>query len=390
MSNFNLDILKERNSIILFFSQSVTSISDKMLSLGLIWFITKNFGAHYVAWFLSFAFLPHLLLSFYAGRVITNIGLINILKFTTLFRGAVLFVMFFILKSWNGIEPMFIMVFLVGCGTSLFTPAVLSSPPVLVREELIALSNIIGAALSVIILNYLDIFGLILINSATFIFSFVALSFLKKEKDENITNEDPDTVHIHLTLKKYPMILRMLISFLLLNLVLTPIFVIIPWFVENVYRGDGKTLAIIEGSMGVGAFLMGVLISSFKIAVSDRNRVKMISLISLGFGILFITFSQTKSYWQGSLIMFLFGLILTYLNVQVLTYFQTESKEFDLPNIMTAVNLIGNATMPLSMAISALVLPRVDVINFSITSGVIVLILSSILPYIMEQKNGIK
>jgi hypothetical protein len=88
--------------------------------------------------------------------------------------------------------------------------------------------------------------------------------------------------------------------------------------------------------------------------------------------------------------MFLFGLILTYLNVQVLTYFQTESKEFDLPNIMTAVNLIGNATMPLSMAISALVLPRVDVINFSITSGVIVLILSSILPYIMEQKNGIK
>lgn len=401
MNNFNLDILKERNSLILFFSQSVTSISDKMLSLGLIWFITKNFGAHYVAWFLSCAFLPHLLFSFFAGKIINNIGLINILKYTTLFRGLVLLAMYFVLKFWVGVEPLYAMVFLVGCGTSLFTPAVLSSPPVLVKEDLIlplnglldstlALSNIIGAALSIIILNYLDIHGLILINSLAFILSFTALSFLKKSKDEQADNADPDTKHIHETLKKYPLIFKMLVSFLLLNLVLTPIFVIIPWFVENIYQGDGKSLAMIEGAMGTGAFLMGVLISSFKISVSDHNRIKMISLISLIFGFLFIVFSQTKTYWQGSVVMFLFGLVLTYLNVQVLTYFQTESNDSDLPNIMTAVNLIGNATMPLSMAISALVLPSVDVVKFSIISGAIVLVLSLILPYLMEQKNGSK
>ena len=94
----NLSFFRERNAWLIFVSQLVSSISEKMLSIGLIWYITKNLGANFVAWFLTCAFLPHLLLTFYSSRVIQSWGILKTIKITTVFRSLILLICFLLLN----------------------------------------------------------------------------------------------------------------------------------------------------------------------------------------------------------------------------------------------------------------------------------------------------
>jgi predicted MFS family arabinose efflux permease len=291
------------------------------------------------------------------------------------------------------------MVFLIGVGTSLFTPAILSSPPLLVPENKIialnglldstlSISSILGAVLSVFLLNFVDLQGLILINAICFLVAFFLQLGLKKITIENLDNnqEEPHVSPITV-LKKYPDIGKMLLSFLILNLILAPIFVLIPWYVDNVYKGDSSSLSIIEGAMGLGAFLMGIVISITKFEVKEKDRVKMIAIISFIFGICFTLFSQTNATYQAAIILFLFGSFLTFLNIQVLTYFQTEASEGDVPAIMTSVNLISNAAMPLSLSLSGIVFPLVDVKQLALFSGISIILIAFLMPTIIRGKS---
>lgn len=404
MSNYHFDVLKERNSLFIFLSQMITSVADKMLSLGLIWYITKSIGANHVSWFLACAFLPHLVFSFFSTRIIHYLGTIKTMVTTTIFRSMVLFVYFLllvtdVLKVEHLHYSLFTMVFLIGVGTSLFTPAILSSPPLLVPENKIialnglldstlSISSILGAVLSVFLLNFVDLQGLILINAICFLFAFFLQLGLKKISIENLDdNQKEPHVSPITVLKKYPDIAKMLLSFLILNLILAPIFVLIPWYVDNVYKGDSSSLSIIEGAMGLGAFLMGIVISITKFEVKEKDRVKMIAVISFIFGICFTLFSQTIATYQAAVILFLFGSFLTFLNIQVLTYFQTEASEGDVPAIMTSVNLISNAAMPLSLSLSGIVFPLVDVKQLALFSGIIIILISFVMPTIIRGKS---
>jgi MFS family permease len=402
MSNLNFDVIRERNSMIIFVSQLVTSVADKMLSIGLIWYITKNLGPNIVPWFLACAFLPHLIFSFFSTKIIHHVGTIKTVINTTIFRGLVLLIYFLILSFFNlssahFANSLFVMIFLIGVGSSLFTPAILSCPPLLVDEDkvialnglldsTISIATILGAVLSVFILNYVEIQGLLLINAICFISSFFLLLMLKKKNEENNSENLEQGNHVSpvTVLRKYPAIAKMLFSFLVLNLVLAPIFVLMPWYVQQVYAGDSSTLATIEGALGLGAFLMGILISVTKFEVKAQDRVKMIAIITFIFGVCFSLFALSSKPWQGALVLFFFGSFLTFLNIQVLTYFQTEALADDVPAIMTSVNLISNASMPISLTLSGVIFPLVNVPTFALVSGLITILLAFILPPLIK------
>lgn len=403
MSTLKFDILKERNALLIFVSQLLTSISDKMLSIGLIWYVTKTLGAIQVSWFLTFAFLPHLLFSFFTPKVIHKLGTIKTVMASEIFRGIVLLIYFFILafkivpeESFQ--HSLFLMAFLIGIGSCFFTPAILSTPPILVAEDKIvainglidstmSISSILGAVVSIFLLNIFDLKGLILINALCFFIAFIMQLFLRPIKTEDFHEEAITTSPIKI-LKKYPLIEKMLFCFLIFNLILTPIFVLIPWYVENIYKGDSSSLATIEGCMGIGAFLMGIIISLTHFEVKDNNRIKMISIIMFLFGVLFTAFAFSKITYQGALVLFIIGAISTFFNIQILTYFQTEADPQDVPLIMTAVNLISTASMPISMIMSGIILPKVNVFEFTLISGIIVILLSFVIPSLIKRRVG--
>ena len=135
----------------------------------------------------------------------------------------------------------------------------------------------------------------------------------------------------------------MLLIFLFINIVFTPILVMIPWYVENVFKGNGSDLAWIEAAMGAGAFLTGMYLSLSAFTVKADKRIGMIA-----------------------------------------TYFQTSLKEHEVPSIMVAVNVISAASMPLSFAISGILFPIVDIPRFALICGLLTMLTAFGLPIFLK------
>jgi len=244
-----------------------------------------------------------------------------------------------------------------------------------------SISSILGATCAIFLLNIVDLKMLILINALSLLFAGVlqlGIEVNAKEMAENASEEI--VLGSRGVLKKYPDIARMLGSFLFLNLVFTPILVMIPWYVQNIYGGNSSGLALIEGSMGLGAFLTGLYLSLASFQIEGAKRISMISIVSFLFGLFFLFFAFSKFIWQGGIVLFAIGILSTFLNIQVLTYFQTALKVEEIPAIMTVVNIISAASVPLSLGFSGLVFPHVFIPNFAKISGVLVIFIALIMP----------
>ena len=371
------------------------------MSIGLVWYLTTEYSINVVPWFLAISFLPHIFMSFYSSKIINQYGTLKTVIATEYFRGAVLLFLFSSLffipeKSTLFLSMIFGASFLVGVGSSVFNPAILSLPPSLVESSKVpalnalldtsfSISNILGAACSIILLNIFDIKILVLINAISFFIAAIMqrrVSLLKNS--ENSEEEVESGIGPMVVLKKYPAIARMLFSFLFINIVFTPILVMIPWYVENVFKGNGSDLAWIEAAMGAGAFLTGMYLSLSAFSVRPEKRIGMIAIICFLFGLFFQIFSFSKSTAEASFLLFLIGILSTFLNVQILTYFQTSLEEREVPSVMVAVNIISAASMPLSFAISGILFPIVDIPKFALICGLLTMLIAFFLPTFLK------
>lgn len=398
MIGINFEVLRDRNALLIFVSQLLSAICDKMMSIGLIWYLTKAFGIFVVPWYLAASFLPHLFMAFYSTSLINKMGALKTVILSEFFRGAVLLLLFLAiwllqLEGPSLLTSLFIAGFLVGLGSSLFNPAMLSLPPRLVAPDKVvglnalidssmSISTILGASFAIFLLNFIDLKMLILLNGLSFIFAGLLQMGLKARSvalnPENA--EVSSQLGVQFVLQKYPEIARMLGSFLFLNLAFTPLLVMIPWYVDNKYLGDSSSLAIIEGSMGLGAFITGIFMSLSSFQINSSKRISMISIVSFLFGVFFLVFAYSQATWHGGVVLFAIGILSTFLNIQVLTHFQTELKEEEVPAIMTAVNIISAAAVPVSLGFSGLIFPHVNIDNFAKVSGLLIVLIALIMP----------
>lgn len=398
MIGINFEVLRDRNALLIFVSQLLSAICDKMMSIGLIWYLTKQFGIFVVPWYLAASFLPHLFMAFYSTSLINKMGALKTVILSEFFRGAVLLLLFLAiwllqLEGPSLLTSLFIGGFLVGLGSSLFNPAMLSLPPRLVAPDKVvglnalidssmSISTILGASFAIFLLNFIDLKMLILLNAL----SFIGAGFLQMGLKARSVAVNPESAEVssqlgvQFVLQKYPEIARMLGSFLFLNLAFTPLLVMIPWYVDNKYLGDSSSLAIIEGAMGLGAFITGIFMSLSSFQINSSKRISMISIVSFLFGVFFLVFAYSQATWHGGVVLFAIGILSTFLNIQVLTHFQTELKEEEVPAIMTAVNIISAAAVPVSLGFSGLIFPYVNIDNFAKVSGLLIVLIALIMP----------
>ncbi len=113
----------------------------------------------------------------------------------------------------------------------------------------------------------------------------------------------------------------------------------------------------------------------------------MVAVVCFLFGLFFQIFSLTSTTAEAAAVMFMIGVLTTFLNVQVLTFFQTALKENEVPAIMIAVNIISAASMPLSFAISGILFPIVDIPKFALISGLITSLAAFFIPSYLKEKK---
>ncbi len=158
------------------------------------------------------------------------------------------------------------------------------------------LAQLLGPALSGIVLNMFGAGVCFLINAASFGAVMISLmlmsvpAYVPKKNDKKIMHEFAEGF---VYLKQTPEIGLMVLMLALISLLVLPYNTVIPIFAKVVFKGNASTFGYINSCVGVGAVTGTIFLASRK---SGANLKKILFITSIVTGIGLIGFSQIRSF----------------------------------------------------------------------------------------------
>lgn len=393
---------KKQFEWLMIMSQLLAQLSDRMTSLGLIWFITTQYGEGWLTWYLVVGGLPHLLLAGFSGRWIQKIGALRTIVLSDFWRAILFGVSAYFFSETPSTTSLYLIIsiiFTANIFSAFFNPAILTLPIELEEEDQIqrltarlttitSLTTMIGPIFGLICFNRFGIKGLFFTSFLSYLISggcaFQLTKFFKSsEKEKNKISSKTISlkpVSLMASLRKNKLIATMLWVFLFMNLFLSPLQVLLPVMAKNIFNNSFNSLAYMEVVFGTGIVLGGILLSLF--------TIKKKELLWVWGLLLFFSSSYVLFNFQDKLILNLFfllmmGVSLGLVNVLIIHLFQERPLPEDVPNVMSLTNLISTASVPFSLTMLAFLQTYIRVEKLGILSsvGLMVMVLLAYFPF---------
>jgi predicted MFS family arabinose efflux permease len=417
--------IREPGAGLLVAGQLISQVCDKMMTVGLVWMLAERYPAAIIPWFLGVSALPHLLLAWHAGGWATALGPLRTLISTDAFRGAVFLALAaawpYLGAADAQIAWLFGASFVANVAGALFNPTILSFPVLLTAERHVqqltsliescfSIGAIAGPALAAIAYPWLGVQGLFAFNGISFLIAAALEAGIRMpvpitpvpaatpvsaaSAEHSLSAQAPSprrgtgppgmsgplhaTGPLSLTgplaavpqhaeaapdtaltlLRRDGVLALMLGGFLGNNLFLTPLMVFLPIFVKDRYHGGVETLAGLEVAIGAGTIAATLLLAALHIDWPLGKRISLgMSLMSAAY----IGFALSGSPVAGAACLAALGFFLAATNVFCLTFFQTRVAPQNVPILMSLVNLISVASLPLSMTVLGLIAGKIDI-----------------------------
>ena len=378
----SLEVFADSNATRLFLGQLISQVCDKMMSVGLVWMFAERYPASVVPWFLGFSALPHLLLAWHAGPWAARWGQVRTLVGTDVFRGVVFGALACVWGSLSAdaqLPALFAASFVANMASALFNPAIFSSPIILGDERLIqqltalinscfSLGNVIGPLIAAVAYQTVGLTGLFGLNAVSyFVAAALEVGIVPKAPPAPPEGEAPaEPATARQVLARDRVVTVMLAGFLASNLFLAPVMVIMPLFVRLSYHDSIGALATLESCFGCGTIVGGLFLATVKL--DSRLGVKIATGMS-AVALAYLGFTLSSAVWVGAACLAALGFCLEMTNVFSMTLFQTRLPPQDVPTLMSLVNLISVASLPLSMAVIGVAVKGADIRTIAACCG---------------------
>jgi len=175
------------------------------------------------------------------------------------------------------------------------------------NSSMVNLSKLIGPAIAGFVLERFGdaiCFGS---NAVSFIAVLISLFLMqlpkqeiKPKADKNLKKEFAEAF---LFIKNTPAISSAIFFTGLMGLLVLPFSTLTPVFAKDIFRGSASTLGVVDGVIGLGAFLGALFLASLK---QGTNLTQVLAKNTFLFGIGLLLFSQTNFY-PLALLFLLFG-----------------------------------------------------------------------------------
>lgn len=363
------NIYGNRNILFLLISQCMAATSDRILLVGICWYIIQNYSNAVLAGFLAIALSPHLIMVLFSGKIINKLTPTKTIAFAELARIAIylLTIMEASIYQNHFLDILSLGFFAGNIVGALYNPAVLSMPKLItsdinLQQKVMALLNsstsiarLIGPVLAIPLYGLIDIRGIFILAS---IFFIIAWLFELEIKQENAVAEDLDARAVrsrkfYYYLKNYKSIILLLAAFLVMNVFVVPVQIFMPILAKTFYQSNMAVLSIFEFSLGLGVLFGGIYISFSASTAKLWNNIAFPYLLS---SIAYLALSVAGSFILVAISLCIFGLFLSIGNVLTLNYFQSNIKSADVSNIMSYVNFISVAAGPVAMFLAGYLL----------------------------------
>lgn len=320
-----------------------------------------------------------LLLAPLGGAIADRFNRRNLMVIFDFSSSAIVFCFFFLLTGGGDNHSIFLIgavMVLLSVITAMYTPAVVASIPLLVEESKLesangivqavqSLSNTLAPILGGVLYGILGVNALIVISGIAFFLSavmeiFIKIPFIKREqKGAMLPTMARDMKEGFIYVAKQPFILKAMIFAALLNLLLTPYFVVgcpiilrVTMQSNDIMYGIGMgliQLAIILGALSIGAFAKKMSMGKMyrwilSIVILILPMALSVTPLVLGFG------------YAPAFILFMacalpIALIMTIISIFLTAKVQKETPNENLGKVMAIVMAVAQCAAPLGQLV---------------------------------------
>ncbi len=146
----------------------------------------------------------------------------------------------------------------------------------------------------------------------------------------------------------------------------------LPLFVKNILHGDTLHFSYLEGSLGGGMLLGAIIVGTVNL---KRKRGLFTLIMILLSGVSFLLFSFTDELWESIIVIILFGATLALANIPLMAIIQSIVKEEMMGRVMSLVMLSSMGLIPLSYALTSVVLSLGIDIDVIMSTGAVFVLL---------------
>ncbi|WP_162052135.1 MFS transporter [Pontibacter pamirensis] len=376
--------LFNKNFFLLWQGQFVSQLGSQAFAIAvLFWTKHQTDSGTLVGIVLMLSLLPQVVFSAIGGAFADHYSRKNIIVACDLISGifmVALAVIFFFFPEADTMLFVGVIVasMVVSAVKAFFNPAVIAALPDIVPPKqvaagnsslqiLVQISSLAGLGLGGILFRVLGAPLLFLINGLSFIFSgisecFIQIPLVRADKDMETKKTVSDFKHDIIVGVKHIMHHKGLKSTFyvsaLLNFFLSPIYVILPFYVEDVLQLKTDWYGYIAGIFGLGSVIGYLLVSVIRLNSSSRKNSLIISFAVST--VLVIALSAIKVLGVVLVFFCLLGLFNGFISIIILTQIQMSIKSEMRGRVMGSLMTLTGAIMPLSLAASGIVLDLLD------------------------------
>lgn len=375
-----------------FFSQAFTLLGGAMAQFAIIWWLTEKTGSATVLAMAALAgLLPQALTGPIAGVLVDRYSRKVMIIAADILRGvaAVVLCIAFVMNL-TPLWLIFVMLGIRSVGAAFHSSAKQAITPLLVPEEellrisgfnqiLNSASSIAGPVLGIAVFNLLGMEQVLLLDILGSAIACIALLLIKvpkvrnKDASSGNSNMKAELIEGITEIRKHSGLPTLIIFSTLLNLVLAPIFTLFPLMTQNQFLGGSWHASLVQGILGVGMLLGGVLLGTF-FAKAKKKILLYSSVFLYGITLMTIGLLSDNGFYAFVVLCGVIGAIVSILNGTFIAHVQRIIAPEVMGRVMSLVVTLAIVATPIGLL---LIGPLTDGVGFSpifVGTGIILIV----------------
>ena len=375
-----------RPFLLIFSGQAFSLFGSRLVQFSLVWYLTSQTGSAQVLTTASIvAIVPQVLIGPFAGALVDrwNRRRVMMISDSLIAAAIMLLAVMFALGKVEIWHIYLVMLFrsvggafqwsAMQASTSMMVPRHHLSRIAGLNQSLQGLVIIVAPPTGALFLEILPIQYVLALDVLTAILAVGPLVFISiPQPERDATNakgvlSDMREGFSWLWSKK-PLVIIMGIS-LMINLVITPAFTLLPLLITTYFKGGAIELALVQSANGLGMILGGITLGIWG-GFKSKSRTAFTAILIGSFGL--IGFSQIPAdmFWLGVFFIFVFGFMNAIGNSSFFSVLQTVVPFEIQGRVFTLVMATSGAIAPIGLAIGGPVAELVGIRFWFVIAGI--------------------
>lgn len=378
------DKLFNKNFLLLFQGQTVSILGSKAFIIAQFFWIKEMTNSSATLGLLMMcSALPGVILGPFGGAIADRFSKKWIIVFSDLLLGFAVGIFFFLLYFTNisdqsALNLLFLIAILMGVVGSTFGPAVQSLVPDLVNERNLpkaialnsssrSIASIIGDSAGGVLLSILGAPILFLFDSISYLLSGLSEIFIEEEEQlEKNKSSFKDVFYALLVDTKGGFnyvfsqkgLANTVLSTLIINIFIIPIFILLPFYVEDILMLNVSWYGYFLSAIGLGS-LAGALFAGV-IRLSQKRLSFLVATLLLSIWLVLMGIAYSDNAFLSLFLFFLHGLFISFINVKIMTTIHINTESSYRGRVMGVLRTFATGINPIVFGVTGIISESLD------------------------------